>query len=57
LDLHATTGEKIFKGRGGLELDISNLFDSREVINFQSGFSGTRFQQGRSITFGANYHF
>jgi hypothetical protein len=57
LDLHATTGEKIFRGRGGLELDVNNLFDSRQVINFQSGFSGTRFQQGRSVTIGASYHF
>jgi outer membrane receptor protein involved in Fe transport len=57
LDLHATTGEKIFKGRGGFEVDINNVFDSRQVINFQSGFSGTRFQEGRSITLGMNFHF
>lgn len=37
------------KGRGGLELNVENLFDDRSVINFQSAFSGTRFQQGRRI--------
>ena len=32
-----------------LELLIENVFDDRSVINFESGFSGTRFQQGRSF--------
>jgi outer membrane cobalamin receptor len=57
LDLHSTTGDRLFKGHGGLELDVNNVFDSRQVINFQSGFSGTRFQQGRSLTIGANLKF
>jgi outer membrane receptor protein involved in Fe transport len=57
LDIHATSGEKMFRGRGGLELDVNNVFDSRQVINFQSGFSGTRFQQGRSFTLGMNLKF
>ncbi len=57
LDLHATTGDRLFKGHGGLELDVENAFDSRRVINFQSGFSGTRFQQARRITVGANFRF
>ena len=57
LDLHMTTGDRLFKGRGGLELDISNVFDSRQVINFESGFSGTRFQEARTITAGAEFHF
>ncbi|AIE86464.1 TonB-dependent receptor [Fimbriimonas ginsengisoli Gsoil 348] len=49
LDLHMTTGERLFRGQGGLALDVQNAFDSRKVINFQSAFSGTRFQQGRRI--------
>ena len=36
-------------GAGGLELDVQNLFNSRSPFNFNSGFSGTRFQQGRRI--------
>ncbi len=36
-------------GRGGLELDVDNVFDKRDVLNFNSGFSGTRFQQGRRV--------
>ncbi|MEI8281409.1 MAG: TonB-dependent receptor [Armatimonadota bacterium] len=49
VDLHYSTGEQLFKGKGGLNFDVSNLFDSRTVINFQSAFSGTRFMQGRRI--------
>ncbi|CCW36278.1 hypothetical protein CTKA_01612 [Chthonomonas calidirosea] len=49
LDLHLSTGSRFLKGLGALNLDIENVFDSRSVINFQSGFSGTRFQQGRRI--------
>lgn len=57
LDLHITSGEKMFRGKGGLEFDVQNVFDSRQVINFDSGFSGTRFQQGRRFTVGATFHF
>ncbi len=32
-----------------LELDVANLFNSLDVLNFNSGFSGTRFQEGRRI--------
>ena len=52
-DLHMSTGDHLFGGRGGLGLDVTNLFDSRNVINFQSGFSGTRFQMGRTILLSA----
>ena len=54
LDLAFSTGPRLFggnakDGKGGLTLSISNLLDDRSVINFNSGFSGTRFQQGRRI--------
>ncbi len=49
IDLHLTTGNRLFRGRGGIGLDIQNLLDNRTVINFQSAFSGTRFQQGRTV--------
>jgi outer membrane receptor protein involved in Fe transport len=49
IDLRFTTGERLFRGRGGLALDVANLLDKREVMNFQSAFSGTRFQQGRRV--------
>jgi hypothetical protein len=45
------------RGHGGIGLDVENLFDSREVINFQSAFSGTRFQQGRRILVSASLKF
>ena len=54
IDLAFSTGPRLFggnakDGKGGLTLSISNLLDDRTVINFNSGFSGTRFQQGRRI--------
>ncbi len=33
----------------GLRLDVENVFNSLTVLNFNSGFSGTRFQQGRRV--------
>lgn len=44
-------------GYGGLELDVDNLFDRRDVLNFNSGFSGTRFQQGRRVLLRATASF
>lgn len=49
IDLRLTTGPRVFKGSGGVGLDIENLLDDHTVINFQSGFSGTRFQSGRRV--------
>lgn len=34
-------------GPAGLELDVENLTNDVSVLNFNSGYSGTRFQQGR----------
>jgi outer membrane receptor protein involved in Fe transport len=53
-NLQLSTGPGLFgggskDGHGGLTLNITNLFDDRSVINFNSGFSGTRFDQGRTI--------
>lgn len=50
VDGHLGTSPRFFGGLGSLAVDISNLFDDRTVINFQSAFSGTRFQQGRKVT-------
>ena len=49
IDLRFTTGQKWFKGRGGLTFAIENALDDRSVINFQSAFSGTRFVKGRRL--------
>ncbi len=57
MDLKFFSGNVLFGDNAGLTLDIQNVFDSREVINFQSDFSGTRFQQGRRITLGLSGHF
>ena len=41
-------------GNVGLSLEVENLFDQRALMNFQSAFSGTRFQQGRRILLSLN---
>ncbi len=40
-------GQPHLLGPAGLELDIENLTNDVGVLNFNSGYSGTRFQQGR----------
>lgn len=57
VDMRFSTGDKLFAGKGGLSLDIDNVFDERKVINFQSAFSGTRFMIGRRFSLGANFKF
>ncbi len=44
-------------GFGALELDIDNIFNSLRPFNFNSGFSGTRFQQGRRVLLSLNGSF
>jgi len=51
VDLNFETGPRLFHGHAGLGLSILNVFDARDVLNFLSGFSGTRFMQGRRVLF------
>jgi outer membrane receptor protein involved in Fe transport len=62
LNLLLSTGPGLFgggatNGHGGVSLLIENIFDDRSVINFDSGFSGTRFDQGRRIMLSVFGHF
>jgi outer membrane receptor protein involved in Fe transport len=57
LDLHLATGPRLFGGHGGLSMDVENLLDDRAVINYQSAFSGTRFQPARRILLSINGSF
>ncbi|HTQ08727.1 MAG TPA: TonB-dependent receptor, partial [Fimbriimonadaceae bacterium] len=57
VDLALSSGDKLFRGRGGIGIQVFNVFDSRQVINFESGFSGTRFQEGRRILASASFRF
>jgi hypothetical protein len=57
LDLKLFSGNVLFGKKAGLTLDVQNLLDSRKVINFESAFSGTRFQMGRRITLGLSGKF
>ena len=45
--LNLRAGQPHLFGPAGLELDIENLTNDVSVLNFNSGYSGTRFQQGR----------
>lgn len=49
-DFRYSSSPKLFHGHGGFGFSVENLFDERKVINFQSGFSGTRFMTGRRFT-------
>jgi hypothetical protein len=54
LNLTLSSGPRLFaRNHGGVALNVENLFDRRDVINFNSGFSGTRFQQGRRVLLSA----
>lgn len=56
LDLRLASSPKML-GFAGLQLDVINLFNSLRVDNFNSGFSGTRFQQGRTYLLTMKAHF
>lgn len=56
-DLKYTSSPFLFDHHGGFGVAVENLFDDRTVINFQSGFSGTRFMEGRRLTFTLFEHF
>lgn len=56
VDLRLTSSPKML-GFASMQLDIINLFDSIAVDNFNSGFSGTRFQQARTYMVSVNGHF
>ena len=45
--LNLRLGQPHLFGPAGLELDVENLTNDVSVLNFNSGYSGTRFQQGR----------
>jgi len=49
VNLRVASSPTMIGGVAGLELDVENLFDQRDVLNFNSGFSGTRFEQGRNV--------
>lgn len=57
VDLHFATPKSMLGDNLSLGLDIQNVFDDRSIVNFQSGFSGTRFVQGRNILLSLNGNF
>ncbi|BDI29889.1 hypothetical protein CCAX7_19400 [Capsulimonas corticalis] len=49
VNLRLASSPTLIAGAVGLKLDVENIFDNRDVLNFNSGFSGTRFEQGRRV--------
>lgn len=56
VDVRLASSPKML-GQAGLQLDVINLFNSLAVDNFNSGFSGTRFQQARTVLVSVNGKF
>lgn len=56
VNLRVSSGRKLLRGVEAT-LGVENLFASRKVINFNSAFSGTRFQQGRRVLLSVNGRF
>jgi outer membrane receptor protein involved in Fe transport len=49
LNFSLASPPKMIGGYAGLRLDVYNVFNDLDVLNFNSGFSGTRFEQGRRV--------
>jgi outer membrane receptor protein involved in Fe transport len=49
INLRLLGGRNMIGANTTLQLDVSNIFDWRNILNFDSGFSGTRFESARSI--------
>lgn len=49
VNLRLSTGPKLLKSGLQADLSVENLLDSRSVMNFNSPFTGTRFQTGRRV--------
>ncbi len=57
VDARFSTNPRLIPGLGGLTLDVENLLNDKSLINFNSDFSGTRFQQGRRVVLSFNRQF
>nr|WP_309697370.1 TonB-dependent receptor [Armatimonas sp.] len=49
INFRYSTGAKLLKNDLQADVSVENLLDSRAVMNFNSPFTGTRFQQGRRV--------
>ncbi|MCX6367827.1 MAG: TonB-dependent receptor [Armatimonadetes bacterium] len=49
INFRYSTGGKLLPNGLQADLSVENLLDSRAVMNFNSPFTGTRFQQGRRV--------
>ena len=49
LNVRLASPPRFIGGYAGLTLEVDNVLNDLDVLNFNSGFSGTRFQQGRRV--------
>ena len=49
INLRFSTGPRFLRKTSSILVEVSNLFDSRERIDYFGAFGGTRFQQGRRV--------
>ncbi len=49
VNFQLASSPRLLWGHGSVGLSVDNLFDDRTVINFESAFSGTRFQEARRV--------
>ena len=57
VDAVVTSPPKLLFGLGGLKFTATNIFDDRTVINYNSAFSGTRFQPAQTFLVSAFFNF
>jgi len=51
INLRASSAPNLLGKGVQATIEVENLFDQRDLMNFNSGFSGTRFQMGRRVVF------
>ena len=56
-NLRLSSNPNLFNKGLGATFEVENLFNQEDLINFNSAFSGTRFQQGRRVLFTINGRF
>ena len=57
IDMTASSDPNLLFGLGGIRFTVSNLLDERSVINYNSAFSGTRFQQAQTFVVSTFFNF
>ena len=49
MNLRYSTGPRFLKKTSAIQLEVANLFNTKERIDYQGAYGGTRFQQGTRV--------